>query len=114
MRCVICGAKLVRWRAIRDMGPEKWAELKAEGCRRLCTKTSCNPCKKRGGKPRQRWQLDALLEEAEFLFGYGMSADRVAARLGLKTNSLAQAYLRARKRGLTTRRVPFDNYRRSS
>ena len=95
------------------MGPEEWAARKAEGCRRLCTKTRCNPCQIRDGQPRRRWPLAALIDEAEFLFSYKMETDRVAAQLGIRTNSLAQAYYRARKRGLTTRRVPFDN-RRSS
>ena len=113
MECEACGATLVRWRDIVAMGPEEWAQRKTEGCRRMCTKTSCNPCQKRGGRPRSSWPLALFIEEAEFLMEQGLGHHEVAQKLGVQRNTLSRNFDRAHRRGLTTRRIPYQTWRSS-
>jgi hypothetical protein len=59
----------------------------------------------RSYRGRTTWRAEDLIEEAEFLFEGGASAQTVASRLGLQYRSLIRAYDRARNKGLTTRKL---------
>jgi hypothetical protein len=74
---------------------------------------ACYHRDRRGGVARKTWKLEHLIEEAEFLFEGGTAPAQVAQRLGIKHTSLCGAYDRARKKGLTTRRLAYPSTRRN-
>lgn len=106
MTCSHCGVALIAsglWKSWT--AEQRIASGAKERIGELCA--ACYHRDRRGGVDRKTWKLEHLIEEAEFLFDGGTSPEQVAQRLGLKHSSLVGAYSRARKRGLTTRKLPY-------
>ena len=112
MNCSNCGAETITGRIWQAWTPEQRVE---SGARRREGET-CARCyyrKRRGGIDRKTWPLDELIEEAEFQFGFGASVKTVAEKLGIAEGSLYRAYYRGRKKGLTTRKIPYSTRKRA-
>ena len=116
MNCAICGSELVTaddWLALSD---DARTAARIAGKRRMGARGLCSPDYEHvrvyepdrlADYPTEHYTIGELLEEAEHLFADGVNPPEVARRLGLKLNSLADTYRRARAKGLTTRYVPW-------
>lgn len=112
MKCGNCGKGLIPKRKWTKMtAAERTASGKASGVRGQCT--SCSNREYRAGKSsRSTWKLPELIEEAEFLIQGGVTPAMAAERLGIKPDSLARSYDRARKQGLVERSIRYAYRRR--
>jgi hypothetical protein len=108
--CVACGRRLLSKAEITKAGQDVWKALKGEGYRQRCTTNPplCNPCYLRGGADRKTWKLSEFVEEVRFMIEAGQSSHETARKLGVKHVALLDNLRRARRRGLTTWRVPSD------
>lgn len=106
--CTVCGFELVRKDEWQTMTIPQKQEARANGRNLHQGHGWCARCYHRGGKPRVQLRLEEVIEESEHLFEAGTSVDEVANRLGIKRNTLADAFLRGRRKGLTQRQVPWE------
>lgn len=113
--CVLCDVTMLPNSKWRKMSLEERKAAHQAGFGEHRARGLCTPCWLKCLQndtlldyPRETYALPDLIEEAEFLLDSGESAWDIARRLGLKYNSLAKAFARARARGLTNRYIPFS------
>jgi hypothetical protein len=74
----------------------------------------CSQCHFRKYRQRKTWRLADLVDEVESLLDMGVTTDEAARIVGLKYNSLARSFDRARAKGLTTRKIWYRHERKTA